>query len=219
MSTGSTARQAHELDRRQHRHVAVGPRSDPDDRAREQRPLDEDRHAGRERERRHAARLERPSQRRPRAAEPRGRPQHRRPWRPSPRPPAGRRARARPPAGRRTRRRATSRSARASQPAASAAACADRRARFELLEPRLRARRAQEDGDALDGLGPGHRPILRAAAISRGAGSAATAHAVDRRRTRRRPRRAAAPRAEPSSPRGRRGRPVRTSAGTLANSA
>ena len=32
-----------------------------------------------------------------------------------------------------------------------------RRARVELLEPRLRARRAQVGGDTLDGLGPGHR--------------------------------------------------------------
>ena len=36
-----------------------------------------------------------------------------------------------------------------------------RRARFELLQPCLRARRPQVGGNTLDGLGPGHRPILR----------------------------------------------------------
>ena len=47
-----------------------------------------------------------------------------------------------------------------SQPIASAAALRRRRRRRELLQPRLRSPGAEEGGDALDRLGPGHRAIV-----------------------------------------------------------
>ena len=206
MSTVAAARQPHELERRDHRHVALGARADPDDGAREHRPLDEDRHAGRRRERRRRRPGRSPSRRRPRRAARRASPPRRPPRRPSPGRPAGRPARARAPGGASHTKTSDLTIWSRSHPIASAAAWAVEASRRELLEPRLGARRAEEDGDTLDGLGPGHRPIVGATladALSRRTGSGASGHArpvggvvvVGRRR-------AAAPRRGSSRPRG-----------------
>ena len=150
--------------------------------AREERALDEDRHAGGRRERRHA----RPGSK-PVAATTSGGRATRASAAPAAAATLAGSARRSPGTSASTGRSSQMKTSdftiwSRSHPIASAAPCAVG-GRRELLEPRLRTRGAEEDGDALDGLGPRHRVDCygRRRRVSTRTGAAAGARARGRR--------------------------------------